>query len=264
VIVAVRSLRSGATRGGILAKLLVLLTILFCFAALLWMLFLPRLVALRLTQQSNFNVGIDALVANPFTGQVDIRGLTIENPAVFASREFVQLRRFRADAQVFTALRQRLVLDEVTIELPLIAIVTNTDGTTNLDLFRDRLRGEPAAAPRGGPAETREFLIKRLHVKIGEVRFINHASRQPRMRSMPLDFEYTFQNVSDWKQLLVPELLRRTALAGGAFEGLVPEDLGRTLGGWARSGGGVFREPSRRATETMKSLFQKLEDSAKP
>jgi hypothetical protein len=242
-------------------KLLVLLAVIGATVALLWMLFLPRLVTARVAQQSRFGVAIEAFAANPFTGTVLLRGVTVENPAVFGPRDFIRLQAFEADAQMFTTLRQRVVLDEVRIDLPLLAIVTNTDGTTNLDLFRERMGGgmEPT-----GRTPARKFLIKRLHVRVGELRFINLTARQPRERSMQLDFEHTFENISDWKQLLVPELFRRVAVAGGTFEGLVPEDLGRTVGQWSRSGGGLFREPARRATETMKSLFEKLEDSTKP
>lgn len=227
------------------------------------MAFLPRLVAAQLAQRTRFGVAVETLAANPFNGRVQLQNLTLVNPVTFGPREFVELRRFEVDVQVFSGLGRRWVIDELTIDLPLLAIVTNTDGTTNLDLFRERLAGEEEKSARAAARE-REFLIKRLHVRVGEVRFINLTARQPRERRMPLEFEYTFHNVSDWKQLLVPEFFRRAAASGGAFEGLLPEDLGPTLSRWMRAGGGLFHEPSRRATDTLKSLFEKLEDSTKP
>jgi hypothetical protein len=255
------SRRAGSERAGVAVRLLILLVVAFAAATLVWMAFLPQLSAARLAQQSRFGVAIDTLVANPFTGRVHIQEAAIDNPLIYGPREFLRLREFRADAQVFTMWGRRLVLEEVTIDLPLLAVVTNTDGTTNLDLFRERL-GADLAAPPGAPQ--RPFLIKRLHVRVGEVRFVNLTSRRPRERILALEFEHTYQNVSDWKQLLVPELFRRAAMAGGGWEGLAPEDMGRTISEWLRRGGGWFAEPSRRTTETLKSLFEKLEDSAKP
>ncbi|HEX2100565.1 MAG TPA: hypothetical protein VHF69_07885 [Candidatus Synoicihabitans sp.] len=257
-----RRLRQRGARGGIKLKLLMALAVAAATGALVWMMFLPQIVAARLAQRSGFGVVIDRFVANPFTGRAELVGLAIDNPATFGPREFVRLEAFSADAQVFTLLRQRPVFDEVTLDLPLLAIVTNTDGTTNLDLFRERLN--PPREEIGRDRVPREFLIKRLRVRVGTVRFINLTTKQPRTREMRLDFSYTFENVSNWKQLLVPELLRRAAITGGAFEGLVPEDLGETIGKWSRAGAGLFPEPRRRASETMKSLFEKLEETRKP
>jgi uncharacterized protein involved in outer membrane biogenesis len=236
--------------GGLVLALLGLMLV-----ALSW----PRVAAAHYARRTGFDVGVERATLRPWSGRILLEGVRIDNPRTFGPREFLQVQRFRAEVQVSSLWSRRLVVEELTLDVPLIAIVTNTDGTTNLDLFRDRLAG-----PARGPASSSSFLIKRMHLRVGEIRSVNLSARQPKLRQMHLDLETDYVNVTEWQQLMTADVLRRLALAGGAFEALGPEDLGATLGNWARSGVGRLRDPARRSTETLKSLFEKLEETSKP
>src|SRR5690606_30763264 len=86
--------RPRGVRGGVCARLLLLIVVAGAAAAMVWMLFLPQLATAHVAQRSRFGVAIEALAANPFAGTVLLRGVTVENPAVFGPRDFIRLDAF--------------------------------------------------------------------------------------------------------------------------------------------------------------------------
>lgn len=266
--------RAGGTAGGVMFTLLVLLAVVGAVVALLWMAFLPQFVAARVEARTGFPTRIERLSANPFTGRVELEGLVIENPAVFEARTFAVVNAFATRVNLFSLPRATLVFETMALDVARVALVTNTDGTNNLDLFKTRLaEGQTAAVvdPLAPPVveskkkgEGREYLVKVLELRLGTLELVNLTSRRPTRREFVIDHAETLRDVSALKQLLTPALLRRMAMAGAAWENLGPEDLGFTLGLWLRTGGGHLEALGRRATDTLKSLFEKLEDSRGP
>ena len=107
-----------ACRGGLLAKLLVLLAALFAVGALVWMAFLPTIITRVVAAKTGFTVKIQSLYLNPFTACADVKGLVIENPPDFPSSNFVEMRRFKAAVSLTSLLSDRLVVEEAIIDLP--------------------------------------------------------------------------------------------------------------------------------------------------
>lgn len=250
-------------RGGVKLALLIGLTLFGAAVALVWMALLPWIVANRIEAVTGFPTRIDRLVANPFTGRATVEGLVIDSPPTFRPATFLVVNEFQADLQLFTLFRETVVFDEVRLDLARAVIVTNTDGTNNLDLFKSRWPGKRVERANPSDAPPR-WLVHRLELAVGTIELINLNSRAPSQRKLELDFAYSYRDVSSVKQLMVPALLRRMAVAGGSFEGLLPDELGETLGGWIGEVGGVLGGIGRKATDTLKSLFEKLEESTKP
>ncbi len=254
-------------RGGAKFKLLLFLAFLTAVLLLVWMAFLPQIVAARIEAATGFPTRIEHLSASPFTGRVHLEGLIVENPQTFGPRTFVALNEFRADLQVPTLFKRTLVFEAMKVDLAHAVVVTNTDGTNNLDLFNERWRGDhPPAEPTKSVADRTEprWLIKELELSVGTIELINLTARAPSRRELRLDFDYTYRDVTAVNQLMVPALMTRMAVAGGAFENLLPGELGRTLGDWLGATGGFFQSAGRRVGDTLKSLFEKLEESKKP
>jgi hypothetical protein len=259
--------------GGVMFTLLVLLVVAGAAMALVWMAFLPQLVAARLEARTGFPTRIEQLRANPFTGRVELEGLVIENPAVFGPRTFVVVNAFATRVNLWSLPRATVVFETMSLDVARVALVTNTDGTNNLDLFKTRLAEgqavavvdpEVAAAPAKTGKPAREFLVKRLELRLGTLELVNLTARRPTQRELVLDHAESLQDVTELRQLLTPALLLRMSVAGASLENMGPEDLGFTLGLWLRTGGGHLEALGRRATDTLKSLFEKLEDSRKP
>lgn len=256
-------------------RLLVLLAVVGAVGALWWMAFLPQFVAARVEARTGFPTRVERMSANPFTGRVELEGLVIENPAVFETRTFAVVNAFATRVNLFSLPRATLVFDTMALDVARVALVTNTDGTNNFDLFKTRLAEGQAAAvvdplapavakPQDNKGEERKYLVKELELRLGTLELANLTTRRPTRREFLIDHAETLRDVSELKQVLTPALLRRMAMAGAPWENLGPEDLGFTLGLWLRTGGGHLEVLGRRATDTLKSLFEKLEESRGP
>lgn len=272
-----REFRGGAgdTAGGVIFTLLGLLAVVGAAGALWWMAFLPQFVAARVEARTGFPTRIERMSTNPFTGRVELGGLVIENPAVFEARTFVVVNAFATRVNLFSLPRATLVFETMALDVARVALVTNTDGTNNLDLFKVRLIDgqeaavvDPAVATipvtKQGEGKSREYLVKELELRLGTVELVNLTTRRPTQREYVIEHTETLRDVSELKQVLTSVLVRRMALAGAAWENLGPEDLGFTLGLWLRPGGGRLDALGRRVTETLKSLFEKLEELREP
>ena len=262
----------GGCRGGCLVKLLLLAVVLGAALALAWMLFLPTVVMAQIRARTGFEASVASLSCNAFTGRLAVRGLVVSNPPSFPVNDFVELRDFSAAADVWSLFSDRLVLDEVTVDFRRITLVRRADGRSNAEVFQQNLLGlavAPAGAPRPG-APARKFLIRRLALRFDQLVLADHTGAKPAVQEVNLALDQHYENVTDSKQLLVPEVLRRLAAAnlGPVLGGLVPGDFGRALGETAREaaarGGELLRDAGQQATDLLKGLREKLEESKKP
>ena len=89
------------------------------------------------------------------------------------------------------------------------------------------------------------------------------------MKTYNLNIDHTFSNMTDPKQLLVPEVVRSLYSFGlrRDTEQLLPGDFGRALAdavGAAAHVGAKLKDATQKTGEYFKGLLDKLEQSAKP
>jgi hypothetical protein len=164
-------------------------------------------------------------------------------------------------------------------------LIKSTDGTTNRDLFQDRLFGakdKPAddeakdasgrplprkpSKERNEPIATapdKQFLIKRLELKIDKLILADYSGRKVTSKEVNLGFEHTYENVTDAKQLLTPVAVKGLSSVGAAISGLIPGDLGKIMGAATKSTD-PLKEPTRKAGESIRSMIDALEQTPKP
>jgi hypothetical protein len=263
---------AGQERGGIFFNLLVFLVVVAAFAALAWMLFLPAVVTAQLRARTGFDVSLRSLAVNPFAGTIALRGLVLANPAGFPRRDFLELREFRADADLGTLFSDRMVFDSMTIDVAALTLVTRADGATNAAALQRNLR--PPASPGGpsgrqAPARAgRPFLIRRLTLRFDRLVVANFAGSRPEVHEFDLALDHTYPNVTDVRSLFPPDARQQLAPLGAAIEGLASGDVGRALGDAARaaaqSAGALLHEAGQKTGEKVKGLFDGLEESKKP
>jgi hypothetical protein len=255
--------------GGIPFKLLVFLAVVFAAVAMAWMLFLPVVFTTQLRQRTGFDATVESLAVNPFTGTVELRGLVVTNPPTFPVRDFVQLRRFHADAELFSLLTDRPVFTSVILDVSKVTLVKRDDRQTNAGAFQDHLTGTGADPVLPLPARpTHGFLIRRLTVRIDEIVIADHTGRVPAVQDYKPGFTQTYLEVTSVKQLLAPAALSGLMPVGAALDGLLPGALGRALSETvkdaAKSGAGLLKAAGRRTGEKIKGYFDALEESKKP
>ena len=252
--------------GGIWFRLLLFLAIFFAVLALAWMILLPPALTRFVRGRTGFPMEIQTLYVNPFTGRLALRGMALKNPPAFPNPAFAEVREVSVDWRVSSLFGQRLVIDDVVVDVAGITLVKDPHGAINAWLFQERLAGAPAirppaGSPAGAPAEAKsrpqEFLIKRLQLRCDRLVIADYSGRQPVVRELALNFNHTYENVTSAKQLAAPlgDLLAPLA---GAISGLAPE-----ADAALRAAGDKFKESGRKAGEAVKGFFESLEKSLK-
>jgi hypothetical protein len=263
----VRGLSSSGERGGLGTRLLVFLVVIFAGAALAWMLFLPLVLTTQIRQRTGFDAAVQSVVLNPFTGTVQLRGLILTNPPTYPVHDFLELRQFTADAEVFTMFSDRPVFSTMEVDVARVTVVKRDGSQTNAAAFSDYLTTTvPDGPPRAGPA--RVFLIRRLTVKIDEVIVADHTGRAPVVQNYKLSFNQCYADVTGVKQLLAPPTLQALLPLGTALNGLLPGAIGKAVGEAVRdatkTSGTLLRDAGRNTSEKIKGYFDALEESKKP
>ncbi|MCX6956299.1 MAG: hypothetical protein NTV51_29545 [Verrucomicrobia bacterium] len=273
-----------ARRGGCLIRLMLLGVVLAAAGALAWMLLLPVVVTSRIRARTGFEVRVASLSCNAFTGRLVVRGLVLANPPSFPVGDFVELREFSTAGDAWALWSDRLVIDDLTLDVRKVTLVRRPDGRSNAEVFQEKLLGGPGAPTAGtvttpappGPerplptAAGRKFLIRRFALRFDRLATVDYSGVSPVTHEFALGVDQRYENLTDPKQLLVPEVLRRLVAANldPAVASLVPGDLGRALGNAAREaagrGEGMLREAEGRASDLFKGLREKLEESRKP
>lgn len=260
-------------RGGCLIRLLAVLVVVGAVGALSWMIFLPVAVTAQLRSRTGFGARVASLSCNVFTGRVTVRGLVVSNPGSFPTGDFVVLREFSLEADVGSLFSDRIVLDELTLDVRRVTLVRRADGKSNAEVFQDELLGAPGTAggPRpAGATPARKFLIRRLSLRFDQLVIADHTGGKTAGQEFGLGLDQRYENVTDGKQLLVPEVLRRLAAAnlGPVLGRLVPGDFGHTLSAAAQEassrGGELLKDAGQKATDLFKGLREKLEENKKP
>ena len=249
------------SRGGAGMKLVLALAVILACAALAWMVLLPRALARSIRARTGFDVAIQSLYCNPLTANLDLRGLVITNPPTFPRKDFVNLREFRVNARLTSLLGRRWVVDDATVDFAGVSVVRDQKGRVNARLFQEGLAGAAASPPSAKAAREatgrtgREFLIKRLTLRIERVVIADYSLPKPETREYNLNFSRTYENVTSARQLAVP-LAEALGNLSGILTGAIPESSGVL-----RDAGNTLKQAGRRTGEAVKGLFESLEKS---
>jgi hypothetical protein len=237
--------------------LLVGLVALFVLGALVWVAFLPAIVASVIQSKTGFTVEIDSLSVNPFTAKVHLKGFVVKNPAGWPeAAPFVQLREFRADADLFPLLGGRLQADEVAVDVAQVTLVKNKDGVLNAVAFKEGLAGkeQPAAEQPKPAGEKPKFFIKHLSMKFDKLVYADHSGRTPAVREYNVAVNRELENVDSVVKVVSPFT--------GAALGIVSDAVGGMFKGSAQllqGAGNLLKDGGQKAGETLKGLIQSLE-----
>lgn len=244
-------------------RLLMFLVVIFAFAALGWMIFLPVVVTQQLRSRTGFDAKVQRVSVNPFTGSMDLRGFVVTNPPNFPTHEFIELRAFAANARIWSLFSEQLVFDTMAVDLTRITLVKRQDGKTNAQVFEENwtdAHQRLVAAKRS----SRQVLVHRLNLKVDRLVIADHSLRQPTVKEFTLGLHQTYVDVTELKQLFAPAVLQNLAPVAAAISGLIPGEMGEVLGAAGKSGVELLKEVGQRAEVKVKGLFDALEESKKP
>lgn len=252
--------------------MLKMLMCLVCIAAMLtlgWMLFLPGLLTSVLEKRTGFVARVDSIYANPFKGEIHLRGLVMGNPSGFGHTDFLDLRQFTAKAELLSLFTDHPVIDMSTIDVARLTVVTNSQGVNNVDLLTRRLawlpdkkaRAKPAAAVQ--PDSPLKFLIRHLDVHLGEVVVVNDSGATPVRQTTALNYQHSYSNVSSGDKFLA-ETAPRLAAGGVTLAGLLPGETGRALDDVVKQAELRKTYAFRKSGESDSGAMPALEEKPKP
>jgi len=258
-----------AERGGIMLKFLFVLAALCAALALAWMVALPSIFSSWVRNRTGFDLAVRSLMVNPFTGNLRAQGLVINNPPTFPQLEFLQVREFAVDAEMWSLFSDKPVLNLVKMDIGLVALVKRLDGKTNTEVFRGYLaskeKGSVSIPKSRQPKRAgKEFLIKKLEVRFDRLLVAENTGKRPVMKEYPLNIDRTYENVTDGDQLLLPGSLDQVFALGGAVGSLLPDDVGRILDETLRSGSDLLKKVTDSEVNPFKGFSDTLEESKKP
>lgn len=238
---------------------------LIAVVSLIWMVCLPKVVERQLRAATGFDIKVDVVRADPFTGRVVVRGFTATNPPSYPSPDFVELRELRADVSVFSwFFSDRIVINELDVDTAKIALVRQHNGKSNAGDFMAAFSG-----PAGTPRKPRPFLIKKLHIRLEELYVADYTGFATDKRDFKIGIDQTYVNVTDPRQLLVPSVVNRLYSFGFHHDiaKMLPGEFGEALAaavGGVTHVGSALKNAVLKGGDTLKGAIDKLEQSPKP
>lgn len=247
-------------RGGLLAKLFFVFVLFLGVASVLWVVLLPGLVVSTIRSRTGFAVKVDQLSVNPFTATVAIRGLVMKNPAGWPAEEFFDLREFRADVSLFSLFSSRFVANEVVLDVAVVTLVKNPQGMVNALVFKEGVTGNP---PAGSPeakksSATREFLIKRLVLKVDKLVYADYSAARPKIKDYNLNISRDMRDVDSVTKIVSPFSGSALGLITGTLGGAFPNSPGLLV-----DLKGSLQDAGKKTGEKIKGLLDSL-DKRKP
>jgi hypothetical protein len=246
---------------------------LFAFAALAWMMFLPFFVARELKAVTGFDVKVEVLTANPFTGNVAVQGLVVANPSDYPVPDFIEVRSLYADVSEFSCLfSDSYVVNDLDLWVTKVELVQRAAGKSNTGDFIGAFSHAPAGSREGGqaaPPRPAKYLVRKLRLRVDRLIVADYSGSTKQEKTYSLGIDHTYTDISDPKQLLVPDVVR-SLYPFGAHRDVVrfiPGEFGEALGGLLGSSAKVtskLKDAGQKAGDYVKGLFDKLEQSAKP
>jgi hypothetical protein len=250
-----------------MAKLFLFFGVLFALVALAWMVLLPRIAEHELRSATGFDIQVQVLSVNPFTGHLVVRGLTARNPPGYPEPDFFELRSLDATVDMFTlASGTEVVFENLDLDVGKLEIIRLHDGRTNVAECTAKFAPDKAGGAAPAP---RRCLVRTLRIRLGRLVVRDYTGFNAEKKDFDLNIDHTYANVTDSRQLLVPDVVKSLYSFGLHHDvaRLLPGDFGTALAaavdGVAQVGSKV-KDATQKTGDFFKGLVDKLEQSPKP
>jgi uncharacterized protein involved in outer membrane biogenesis len=218
-------------------------------------------VQMGVTKATGFPLEIGDVDVGLFDSQLTVSNLTLMNPPDFPEKMFVDLPEFHFSYELASFFHGVPHIKEIVINLNKVVIVKNTDGESNVS----RLEGvEPSDnsqalqvtddAPAKRNKGSTKFQLDVAHVHIGTVVMKDYSKTKPTERTMTLNVDVTYSNITDSTDIT------RLALMTIMSQAHLP-DVGVNLASLQKGLGPVQASATsavKGAADATKGLFQKL------
>src|SRR5947209_4965715 len=158
-----------------IASALLVLLVIFYFVATSAA-FFKGVILPRVGKALNAEITVGDASLSPFS-QVVLRQLTVKTTG---AEPLLQANEVRLRYSLWSIIGGNINVDEVTLDSPVIQIVQNADGTSNLDPLLKK-EAKPAAQPPAGPSKPLQLDVRNValkNVKLRAVQNFKDGARQ--------------------------------------------------------------------------------------
>jgi uncharacterized protein involved in outer membrane biogenesis len=159
---------------------------------------------------------------------VDIENLVVKNPAGFHDTTLVDIPKILVDFELFSFIKGKAHIEKIEFDMSQFTVVKNEKGELNLDRLK-ALQGtqkpsaqKPQQEPQP-PSKPMPIKIDEMRLKIGKVVYIDYSSGQPVTKEFNINFDQSFQDISDLQS--VARLIVLKAMMSSGISNLVNFDI---------------------------------------
>src|SRR5882724_944013 len=224
---------------------------------LLAVLFLSRNVIARVSVEigakkvTGFPLKIGSVDVGLFSGKLDVRDLTLMNPPEFQEKMFVDMPQLYVDYRLGSMLSGAPHINDMLINIKQLVIVKTDKGDSNAM----KLKGVVSSG--GGSKSSTKYQVDQLRIQVGTVTIKDYSRAKPTERTLTLNLQRTYKNISDSTDITRLVLLSIAGSVPLPDIGIKPEDLKKGLGSVTDAAGGALKG----VTEETKGLFDNLKKS---
>jgi len=221
---------------------------------LLVVLFLSRNVIARVSVEygakkvTGFPLKIGSVDVGLFSGKVDVRDLTLMNPPEFQEKMFVDMPELYVDYRLGSMLSGAPHINDMLINIKQLVIVKTDKGDSNAM----KLKGVVSSG--GGSKSSTKYQVDQLRIQVGTVTIKDYSRTKPTERTLTLNLQRTYKNISDSTDITRLVLLSIAGSVPLPDIGIKPEDLKKDLGNVTDAAGATLKG----VTEQTKDLFNNL------
>jgi len=164
---------------------------------LLAVLFLSRNVIARVSVEigakkvTGFPLKIGSVDVGLFSGKLDVRDLTLMNPPEFQERMFVDMPQLYVDYRLGSMLSGAPHINDMLINIKQLVIVKTDKGDSNAM----KLKGVVSSG--GGSKSSAKYQVDQLRIQVGTVTIKDYSRGKPMERTLTLNLQRTYKNISD-------------------------------------------------------------------
>jgi hypothetical protein len=159
---------------------------------------------------------------------VDIENLIVKNPSGFHDTSLLEIPKIFVAYDLSGFFKGEAHLKGLEFEMSQFTVVKNEKGALNLDRLRTLQGTQKPSAQRPGqgsktPAKPIPIQIDMMRLKIGKVVYVDYASGNPAIREFRINFDQSFQNITDLNSVM--RLIVLKAMMSSGISNLVNFDV---------------------------------------
>lgn len=162
-----------------------------------------------ISKKTHYGVQIQSLHTDLKYGILELHGVKLTNPEGFPEPRFIHLNEVKIHIDWSSVLSNKIVFDEIVLDIDELAGVRNKQGATNIQNFADAFQGTSIKKDSKKESSkkaiaSREFLIHRLFFRLGEITIADYKDGKEEVLSHHVGISRVFNNVSHYSQVLMP------------------------------------------------------------